>query len=92
MEKTEKTSWAIQTEVDSKKYLTWNWKGGKLLYWTADKKSPPPILFETKADAYKSLKKHDKAYAKEKTPRSLRFKNYMEGSAGKPVKVKIQIF
>lgn len=81
--------WAIQTEFEKKKYLGWNYKGGKSIYWTSDKKAPAPLLFETKKDALKALERSDRS--REKMPKNL-FTNVHEGALpGKPVKVKVQV-
>lgn len=83
--------WAIETTLDTgEKYLCWNHKGGKSLYWTSDKRQVAPLLFETKSKAFEAIKRHDKS--KEKTPKGLftRMDNNIAGP-GKPVKVKIQV-
>lgn len=81
--------WGIQTTFKSKNYLTFNHKNGKALYFSTDKKPFVPVIFQTKQEAVKAIRLNNRT--KEKMPKNL-FTNVLEGaSAGKPVKVKMQI-
>lgn len=81
--------WAIQVKFEGKKYLGWNYKSSKQLYWTADKKSPAPALFETKKQAITALTKSRRS--KEKMPPNLFTRVHEADAPGKIVKVKVQV-
>ena len=91
MKKAEATVWGIETTLEDtgKKYLCWNYRDSKALYWTSDKKQMPPALFPTKADARQAIKRSSRS--RERMPKGL-FTNVYDGaSTGKPVKVKVSV-
>lgn len=50
-----KTFYAVQANTVHGKLLCWNYRNSKSLYFTTDKKSPPPALFTSKGEAVKAI-------------------------------------
>lgn len=81
--------WAIQANVEKKKVLCWKHRNGKGLYFTTDKKSPPPSLFSSRTEAAKAITISKKT---RENHTAILFKNEIYCNKAIPVKIKVSIF
>lgn len=85
---TKQNFWAVQAHTEQGKALCWNYKEGRTLYFTFDKKSPAPSLFPTKQEAVKAIGKSRKS--REDHSKKL-FRRQIDCKKASPVRININV-
>lgn len=85
-----KTFYGVQANTAHGKLLCWHYKNSKSLYFTVDKKSPPPALFTSKGEAVKAMDVAKGANKKDIKPSKL-FGNVIACKSSKVVKVNVSV-
>lgn len=87
---TRKTFYAVQANTAHGKLLCWHYKNSKSLYFTVDKKSPPPALFTSKGEAVKAKDVAGRTSKKDRNLKKL-FTNIIACKSSKVVKVSVSV-